>query len=48
MEQEEEADWLGGCLLLSRELLIRGAAKGMTAGVVADMYQRRDAMATLA
>lgn len=32
---EEEADWLGGCLLLPRALLLRAAYQGMTPSEVA-------------
>jgi len=29
LEQEEEADWLGGCLLLPRPLLVKAAFRGL-------------------
>jgi hypothetical protein len=44
-EQEEEADWLAGCLLLPRPLLLRAASHGMTAADVAARYCTSEAMA---
>jgi Zn-dependent peptidase ImmA (M78 family) len=44
-EQEEEADWLGGCLLLPRPLLLRAAYKGMGPGEIADTYKTSEPMA---
>ncbi len=44
-EQEEEADWLAGCLLLPRPLLLRAASDGMTAAQVAARYHTSEAMA---
>lgn len=38
-EQEEEATWLAGCLLLPRSLLLREARNGTTAEAIADKYQ---------
>ena len=35
-EQEEEANWLAGCLLLPRPLLLRSARQGLTPDQVAD------------
>ena len=35
-EQEEEANWLAGCLLLPRPLLLMSARKGLTPQEVAD------------
>jgi Zn-dependent peptidase ImmA (M78 family) len=35
-EQEEEADWLAGCLLLPRPLLLAAARSGMSASEIAD------------
>jgi Zn-dependent peptidase ImmA (M78 family) len=35
-EQEAEADWLAGCLLLPRPLLLAAARSGMSAAEVAD------------
>ena len=34
-EQEEEANWLAGCLLLPRAVLLREARKGMDAESIA-------------
>lgn len=36
-EQEEEANWLAGCLLLPRPLLLKAARQGLTADQVADI-----------
>jgi Zn-dependent peptidase ImmA (M78 family) len=44
-EQEEEADWLGGCLLLPRQLLLRAATHRMGAAEVAKQYCTSEAMA---
>lgn len=38
-EQEEEATWLAGCLLLPRPLLLREAYNGTSAEAIADKYQ---------
>ena len=38
-EQEEEATWLAGCLLLSRPLLLREAYTGTSAEAIAAKYQ---------
>ena len=38
-EQEEEATWLAGCLLLPRALLLREAYNGTSAETIADKYQ---------
>ena len=45
VEQEEEADWLGGCLLLPRELLLKAAFKGMSAQAISDKYKTSEPMA---
>lgn len=45
VEQEEEADWLGGCLLLPRQLLVRAAYKGMGPAEIADHYKTSEPMA---
>jgi Zn-dependent peptidase ImmA (M78 family) len=37
-EQEEEANWLSGCLLLPRPLLLGAAKMGMKADAVAQKY----------
>lgn len=44
-EQEEEADWLGGCLLLPRQLLLKAAFKGMTPERIAETYKTSEPMA---
>jgi Zn-dependent peptidase ImmA (M78 family) len=38
-EQEEEATWLAGCLLLSRPLLLREAYNGTSAEAIAAKYE---------
>lgn len=45
IEQEEEADWLAGCLLLPRELLFREARKGKTSVDIARIHETSEAMA---
>ena len=45
VKQEEEADWLGGCLLLPRGLLLKAAKAGMTATAIADKYGTSEPMA---
>jgi Zn-dependent peptidase ImmA (M78 family) len=45
VEQEEEADWLGGCLLLPRSLLLKAAFKDMTAEEIAAKYGTSEPMA---
>jgi Zn-dependent peptidase ImmA (M78 family) len=45
VEQEEEADWLGGCLLLPRPLLLKAAFKGMGYAQIADTYKTSEPMA---
>ena len=45
VEQEEEADWLGGCLLLPRPLLLKAAYDGKTAAQIADEHGTSEAMA---
>ena len=37
-EQEEEANWLAGCLLLPRPLLLKAAREGQSPTEVADRY----------
>jgi hypothetical protein len=44
-EQEEEATWLAGCLLLPRPLLLREAYAGTSAEAIADKYQVSQHMA---
>lgn len=45
IQQEEEADWLGGCLLLPRALLLKAAWKGMDAEQIAQRFQTSVPMA---
>ena len=45
VEQEEEADWLGGCLLLPRAILLRAAYKGKTPVQIAEEHDTSEAMA---
>lgn len=45
LEQEEEADWLGGCLLLPRPLLVKAAFRGLSATEIAQKYQTSEHMA---
>lgn len=45
LEQEEEADWLAGCLLLPRELLFKAAKRGLSARQIADQYHTSEPMA---
>lgn len=45
IEQEEEADWLGGCLLLPRALLLNAAFKGMNSAQIAETYETSEPMA---
>lgn len=44
-EQEEEANWLAGCLLLPRTLLLREAFAGADPGRIARKYQVSPVMA---
>jgi Zn-dependent peptidase ImmA (M78 family) len=44
-EQEEEATWLAGCLLLPRPLLLREARNGTSAEAIASKYQVSPQMA---
>jgi Zn-dependent peptidase ImmA (M78 family) len=43
--QEEEADWMGGCLLLPRAVLLGAAYDGKTAAQIADEHGTSEAMA---
>lgn len=45
VEQEEEADWLGGCLLLPRPLLLKAAYQGKTAAQLAEEHCTSETMA---
>ena len=44
-EQEEEADWLAGCLLLPRSLLLRCARDGLSAEQIASDHSTSEQMA---
>lgn len=44
-EQEEEADWLAGCLLLPRDLLYAQARQGLGAADIAEKFQTSEPMA---
>jgi Zn-dependent peptidase ImmA (M78 family) len=44
-EQEEEADWLGGCLLLPRDLLVKAAFAKMGPAEIAATYKTSEQMA---
>ena len=44
-QQEEEAGWLAGCLLLPRELLLREVRRGGSAAAIADKYEVSEDMA---
>ena len=44
-EQEQEATWLAGCLLLSRPLLLREAYNGTSTEAIAAKYQVSEPMA---
>jgi Zn-dependent peptidase ImmA (M78 family) len=45
VEQEEEADWMGGCLLLPRPVLLRAAYDGKTAAQIAEEHGTSETMA---
>lgn len=45
VEQEEEADWLGGCLLLPRSVLLQAAYTGTAPAQIADEHGTSVAMA---
>lgn len=44
-EEEQEANWLGGCLLLPRRLLYMAARRGMDAADIAEKYNVSEQMA---
>jgi Zn-dependent peptidase ImmA (M78 family) len=44
-EQEEEADWLGGCLLLPRALLLKAAFAGLGSVEIAEKFGTSEPMA---
>lgn len=45
-EEEEEANWLAGCLLLPRSLLLAAARRGSDAHAIAEEFGVSDAMAS--
>lgn len=45
-QQEEEAGWLAGCLLLPREVLLREVRRGTGAAAIAEKYEVSEDMAT--
>jgi Zn-dependent peptidase ImmA (M78 family) len=45
VEQEEEADWMGGCMLLPRPVLLRAAYDGKTAAQIAEEHGTSETMA---
>ena len=45
VDQEDEANWLAGCLLLPRALLLAAARNGQSAEDIARMYEVSEAMA---
>jgi Zn-dependent peptidase ImmA (M78 family) len=45
-EEEQEANWLAGCLLLPRRLLYLAARKGMRASDIAQQYNVSEQMAS--
>ena len=45
IEQEEEADWLGGCLLLPRPILLQAAKRGKSPQQIAEEYETSEPMA---
>lgn len=44
-EQEEEADWMGGCLLLPRDVLLSSASAGLSTQQIADKFETSEPMA---
>lgn len=44
-EQEEEADWLGGCLLLPRAVLLKSAFADLGPAQIAEAYETSEPMA---
>jgi Zn-dependent peptidase ImmA (M78 family) len=45
-DEEEEANWLAGCLLLPRPLLLREARRGITVTDLAEKYEVSEKMAS--
>lgn len=44
-DEEQEANWLAGCLLLPRPLLLVATRRGMNAAAIADTYRVSEQMA---
>lgn len=44
-DEEQEANWLAGCLLLPRPLVVRELKGGLTAGQIAELYEVSPQMA---
>jgi len=44
-DEEQEANWLAGCLLLPRPLLLRAARRGLDAAAIAQAFNVSEAMA---
>ena len=44
-EEEQEANWLAGCLLLPRSLLVAAVRRGKTAAEIAEEYEVSEQMA---
>lgn len=44
-DEEQEANWLAGCLLLPRPLLLHAAKRGMDCAAIAEAYNVSEAMA---
>lgn len=44
-DEEQEANWLAGCLLLPRELLLQAARQGMDSAAIAEAFNVSETMA---
>lgn len=44
-DEEQEANWLAGCLLLPRPLLLQAARRGMDSAAIADAFNVSETMA---
>jgi Zn-dependent peptidase ImmA (M78 family) len=44
-DEEQEANWLAGCLLLPRPLMLRAARRGMDAAAIAEAFNVSEQMA---
>lgn len=45
-DEEQEANWLAGCLLLPRALLLQAARRGLDSAAIAEEYNVSEQMAT--